>query len=184
MQRSAKLTLTALIVVCTLPVVASYVTYYFWQPDETMNYGELIEPVPLPEARASGIDGEDVDLDSLRGRWTLLYAAAGACDAACQQALFTMRQSWLAQGEEMRRVDRLWLLTDASEPPPQVLEDQRGLKVARSAEAWIERLPQDDQGRHIYLVDPLGNVMMRFPAEPDPKRVMKDLQRLLKYSRL
>lgn len=183
MQRSAKLTLTALIVVCTLPVVASYVTYYFWQPDETMNYGELIDPVALPDARANGLGGEDVDLDSLRGRWTLLYAGAGACDDDCQQALFTMRQSWLAQGEEMRRVDRLWLLTDAADPAPQALVDQRGLKVARAA-AWTSRLPDADQGRHIYLVDPLGNVMLRFPAEPDTKRVMKDLQRLLKYSRL
>jgi hypothetical protein len=184
MQRSAKLTLTALIVVCTLPVVASYVTYYFWQPDETMNYGELIEPVPLPEARASGLSAEDVDLDSLRGRWTMVYAGGGACNADGQHALYTMRQSWLAQGEEMRRVDRLWLLTDAADPAPEALDDQRGLKVARSVDVWADRLPEGDQGRHIYLVDPLGNVMLRFPAEPDPKRVMKDLQRLLKYSRL
>lgn len=184
MQRSAKLTLIALVVVCTLPVIASYVTYYFWQPDDTMNYGELIEPAPLPDVRVSAMDGESIGLDSLRGRWTLVYAGAAGCDEACREALYTMRQSWLAQGEEMRRVDRLWLLTDAADPAPDALQDQRGLKVARAADAWIDRMPAGETGRHVFLVDPLGNVMMRFPADPDAKRVMKDLQRLLKYSRL
>lgn len=184
MQRSAKLTLTALVVVCTLPVIASYVTYYFWQPDDTVNYGELIEPRPLPDVGVTAMDGERLGVDALRGRWTLVYAGPAACDETCREALYTMRQSWLAQGEEMRRVDRLWLLTDSAEPAPEALLDQRGLKVARSADAWIEHFPEGQAGRHVFLVDPLGNVMMRFPAAPDTKRVMKDLQRLLKYSRL
>jgi hypothetical protein len=64
------------------------------------------------------------------------------------------------------------------------LHDQRGLKVARAPDAWIASLPDGEQGRHIYLIDPLGNVMMRFPPEPEVKLLMKDLKRLLKYSRL
>lgn len=184
MQRSARLTLAALVVVCTLPVVASYTTYYFWQPDETMNYGELIAPVALPEATARGVDGADVDLASLRGRWTLVYAGAGDCGERCTQALYAMRQSWLAQGEEMRRVDRLWLVTGQVQPAVNALGDQRGLKVARAVEPWLAGLPGSEQEQHIYLVDPLGNVMMRFPPEADVKRMIKDLQRLLKYSRL
>jgi len=183
MSRNARLTLAALILVCSLPVVASYVTFYFWQPDSTVNYGELIEPVPLPEARAAGIGGEDVDLAALRGHWTLLFVGDAACDEACRKALYAMRQSWLAQGEEMRRVDRLWLVEGTSEPAAATVADQRGLRLARAVPAWRERLP-DASGGHVYLVDPLGNVMMRFPPDPDVKRMIKDLQRLLKYSRL
>ena len=184
MQRSARFTLIALILVCTLPVVASYATYYFWQPDDTMNYGELIPPATLPDVRAEGGGGADVDQASMRGRWTMVYAGAGECDARCSEALYAMRQSWLAQGEEMRRVDRLWLVTGEAQPSAGVLEDQRGLKVARAAEPWMAGLPGSELEQHIYLVDPLGNVMMRFPPEPDVKRMIKDLQRLLKYSRL
>lgn len=185
MQRSAKLTLTALILVCTLPVVASYVTFYFWQPSDTMNYGELIGPTALPPARNAGLDGQpDVDLGAVQGRWALVYAGSGRCGEECAAALYAMRQTWLAQGEEMRRVDRLWLLTDDSAPAPDQLTDQRGLKVAQAAPEWLTALPEVAKEGHIYLVDPLGNVMMRFPAQPDVKRMIKDLQRLLKYSRL
>lgn len=184
MQRSAKLTLAALILVCTLPVVASYVTYYFWQPDDTMNYGQLLEPRPLPEAWAQGVGGADIDLAALRGRWTLVYLGEGECGEVCAQALYAMRQTWLAQGEEMRRVERLWLITDEADPAVEALADQRGLKVARAADAWAGAMPGSESGAHIYLLDPLGNVMMRFPSEPDVKRMIKDLQRLLKYSRL
>lgn len=184
MQRNAKFTLAALILVCILPVVASYVTYYFWQPDETMNYGELIEPVALPEASAPGLSGEGVDLSTLRGHWTLLFVGDAACDEACAKALYAMRQSWLAQGEEMRRVERLWLVTGAAEPAAETMADQRGLRLARAAPEWNAVLPGADAGGHVYLVDPLGTVMMRFPPDPDVKRMIKDLQRLLKYSRL
>lgn len=185
MQRSAKLTLTALIVVCTLPVVASYLTYYFWQPTETVNYGELLPPHVLPEARGAGLAGQpDVDLAALQGRWTLVYTGPGACNDDCAATLYAMRQSWLAQGEEMRRLDRLWLVTDDVPPPAEALAEQRGLKVARATSEWLALFPTVEPGGHIYLVDPIGNVMMRFPARPDAKRMIKDLQRLLKYSGL
>lgn len=184
MQRNAKLTLAALILACTLPVVASYVTYYFWQPDDTMNYGELLEPQALPEATAEGIGGADIDLAGMRGHWTMVFTGAAACDEACGKALYAMRQGWLAQGEEMRRLERVWLVADDGSPAEDAVADQRGLKLARAVPAWTERLPGVEQGGHIYLVDPLGNVMMRFPPDPDVKRLIKDLQRLLKYSRL
>lgn len=176
MQRSAKFTLAAIILVCTLPVVASYTTYYFWQPDDTMNYGELLEPVALPEVNAPEL--------SLRGHWTMIYTSGPQCSVDCEQALYAMRQSWLAQGEDMRRVERLLLINGTKVPSADGLQAQRGLKVAQAPEEWLQALPDAQAAGHIYLVDPLGNAMLRFPADPDVKRMIKDLQRLLKYSRL
>lgn len=183
MQRSAKWTLFALIVVCTLPVVASYVTFYFWQPDDTVNYGELLEPTPLPEGSAKGLAGQqDVGLATFRDQWTLVYSGEGACGDDCVRSLYAMRQAWLAQGEEMRRLGRLWLVTDGVEPAAETLAEQRDLRVVRAVPEWLAAMPQASS--HLYLVDPLGNAMMRFPADPDIKAVIKDLRRLLKYSGL
>lgn len=185
MDSSAKRTLVILALVCTLPVVASYLTYYFWQPSDTVNYGELIPPTPLPQAVAQGFDeGSELDRDTLRGKWYMVYVGPGECDERCQSALYAMRQTWLAQGEELHRVGRLWLVTDGVEPDAGFVAEQRGIRVAQSTPAWLEKLPAHDNGEHFYLVDPIGNVMMRYPPDPDIRLVIKDLQRLLKYSGL
>lgn len=183
--RSGRLTLVMLALVCVLPVVASYLAYYVWRPEGRVNYGELVAPASLPEAHLAGIAGQpDFTRSDLDGRWTLVYAGPSACDPACSQALYLMRQSRLAQGEEMERVARLWLVSDADAPAPAVLGAHEGLRLARAVPAWLDRLPGGASGRHVYLVDPLGSVMMRFPENADPRRVIKDLQRLLKYSAL
>ena len=183
MQHKSRWTLIILFLVCTLPVLASYTTYYFWEPDETVNYGELIEPTPLPEGRGEGLVGQPaVDLATLKGSWALVYTGDGACDEDCKQALYAMRQAWLAQDKEMRRMERFWFVTNDVAPAAEVLEEQRGLRVARAVPEWLAAMPAADS--HIYLVDPLGNAMMRFPAQPDIKQVIQDLRRLLKYSQL
>ncbi len=185
MQRSAKLTLAAIIAVCTLPVIASYTTFYFWQPEDSVNYGELIPPTPLPEATLAAPAGQAaLERDAMNGRWTLVYAGPASCDETCQQALYATRQTRLAQGKEMDRVSRLWLVTDNGTPSAELLATHRELRVAHADPAWLARLPGSEQGTHFYLVDPLGNVMMRFPQQPEIKLVIKDLQRLLKYSQL
>lgn len=186
MKSSAKRTLILLVLVCTLPVAASYLTFYFWQPDGTVNYGELITPpVPLPEAVAQGFEeGQDVSLETLHGTWNMVYTGPGACDEDCQKALYAMRQSWLAQGEDQRRVERIWLVSDGVAPSAQVLDEQRGLMVAQAVPEWLEKLPGHETGGYFYLVDPIGNVMMRYDADPDISLVIKDLERLLKYSGL
>ncbi|WP_332671462.1 SCO family protein [Aromatoleum sp.] len=184
-QRNAKLTLAALALVCTLPVAASYLAYYVWQPTGKVNYGELIGPAPLPEAQLAGIAGQPaVRRAELNGRWMLLYVGPGDCDAACEHALYASRQSRLAQGEDMTRVGRLWVVTDDAVPSPRVLADHDGLRVARGDPAWAAALPAANEGGGLILVDPLGNAMMRFPPLADIKLVIKDLQRLLKYSPL
>ncbi len=165
-------TLVLLALVCALPVVASYATYYLWRPDGRVNYGELIEPSPLPSPLATVAD-------DIRGRWTLVYASDGPCDAACETALYYMRQVRTAQGEHMDRVERLWLRADSDVAA--VRDELDGMVVARVGRDTLSALPATEQ---VLLVDPLGNVMMRFPADPDPKRMIRDLARLLKYSRI
>ena len=179
-----RLTLALLALVCALPVAASYLSYYLWPPVGQMNYGELLTPTPLPNDALTPIAGLPYGGQGLEGRWVLVYAGPAACDQVCTEALYFMRQVRTAQGKEMDRLKRLWLVTDGGVPPASSLEGQQGLEVARTAPAWLDHLggSPDAQGR-IYLVDPLGLVMLRYPPSPEPRRMIKDLERLLKYSR-
>jgi len=183
--RNARRTLLLLVLACVAPVIASYVAFYFWQPEERMNYGSLLAPVALPDITLAGMAGQPpVTLSELKGRWTLLYAGEGGCDRACEAALYVMRQSRLAQGKEMERVARVWLVTDQVSPSARVLDAHSGLHVAQADEAWLAVMPGAASGQHVFLIDPLGNAMMRFPENADPKGVIRDLQRLLKYSQV
>jgi hypothetical protein len=96
-----------------------------------------------------------------------------------------MRQVRLAQGKEMNRLERVWLIDDGAKPDPAVLQAHTGLWVALGTEQAIAAaLPAERSSReHIYLIDPLGNLMLRFPRDAEPKPMIRDLVRLLKYSR-
>jgi hypothetical protein len=154
--------------VCAAPLVLGTAAYLLrWSPGTPSNYGELLTPTPVAE------------LEALRGKWVLVMFAAAACDARCEQKLYYMRQVRRAQGKDMSRVERLWVITDGARPREEILPGIEGTRFAGLSEKEFPGKAVD----HIYLVDPLGNLMMRFPRDPDPSRMIKDLQRLLRYSR-
>jgi hypothetical protein len=176
--------------ICAAPVIASYFTYYVIRPEGRRNYGELIQPQrSVPDLTATALDGSSVSMNSLRGQWLLVSVAGGQCDAACQNHLYLQRQLRESLGKEKDRVDWIWLVDDA-ESPPQTLEPalQKAtvLRVnATALESWLA----PDAGRrlseHLYVVDPMGNWMMRFPAAMDTAgaaRAKRDLERLLRAS--
>lgn len=172
MSNRAKLIAVAL--VCAAPVVLGTLAYVFrWAPGAKGNYGELIEPRVLAAP----------PFDALRGKWVLVSIDAAACDAGCERKLYFMRQMRKATGKNQERVERLWLLTDARSPSPTLLAAIEGTHVAR-ADAELLRSFPGTPSAHIYVVDPLGNLMLRFPPDPDPSAMLKDLERLLRYSRI
>lgn len=158
------------------PVALAWLAYRLdWAPGTTSNYGELITP-------ARPLAGEP--LGALRGKWVLVTFDAAACDAYCEKKLYFMRQVRRAQGKDQGRVERLWLLTDAGAPRAPLLAAIEDTRVARAGELPAQFPAQGALADHIYVVDPLGNLMMRYPRDPDPSRMLKDLQRLLKVSGL
>jgi cytochrome oxidase Cu insertion factor (SCO1/SenC/PrrC family) len=180
-----RLTLWLVLALCAAPVLASYAAFYFWRPSEFVNHGELLEPRLLPDAPLTLLDGTRFDIASLRGQWVLLVADSATCDDHCARKLTYIRQVRLAQGKEKDRVARLWLLTDERLPDAQLLAQHPELIVARGhASDLVRALPADGTiASHIYVVDPLGHLMMRYPPEADPRRILKDVARLLRHSK-
>ncbi|MEA3158214.1 MAG: hypothetical protein QOK44_5803 [Betaproteobacteria bacterium] len=183
--RRSKLTLWIILAVCAAPIVGSYIAYYWWQPAGHVNYGELLQARTLPDEKLQTLDGRPFRWRDVKGEWVLLTADPSSCDDKCRTKLIYTRQVRLAQGKEAERIERIWLLTDAGAPDPVLLAEQPGLLVLRAADADITRtLPAITSPlHHIYVVDPLGNLMMRFPPDPDPRRMLKDLARLLRHSK-
>lgn len=168
---SARFKLLLIFLVCASPFLLGWAAWYFgWGTGSRGNYGELIES----RALSGG------PFDELRGKWVLVALDRAACDAACERKLYFMRQIRTAQGKDQGRVERLWIVTDGGAPDTELLAAFAGTRVSRTQ-------PQDFPGtpsEHIYLVDPLGNLVLRFPKDPDPSKMLKDMQRLLRYSRI
>ncbi len=185
---SGRWMLLLLLLVCVAPIVASYFTYYVIRPEGRRNFGELIDPQrPLPAASGRALDGRVVPLPSLKGQWLLITVAGGACDAACEQNLYFQRQMREALGKEMNRVDRLWLVTDEAPVAPGLMPALQGATVLRVAPTVVDQWLQAEKGaslqNHLYVVDPMGNWMMRFPANldaPAAAKAKRDLDRLLR----
>ena len=166
-----------------LPVAASYLAYYVWQPTGRKNYGELVSQVDI-KLKGSALNGQDWDFSSLNGKWVMVYVGSGACPKMCEDLLYFMRQTRTAQGKEMDRIERLWVLTDEIVPAAGLQQAHAGLRYLRAAQP-VERLfAGGGQGVYLYMVDPLGHLMMRWPQDPDPRRMIKDIKHLLKASQI
>lgn len=179
--KRSRLTLWLILGICAAPMIGSYAAYYFWRPAAQTNYGELIEPRLVSDAELAAADGRPFRFAELKGEWVMVMAAPSACDARCRQNLVYMRQVRLAQGRETGRIERVWVLTDAGVPDASLVSEHPDLRIARDPRgAVVNVLSARDS---IHLVDPLGHLMMRFPTDPDPRRLLKDLSRLLRHSK-
>lgn len=181
--------LMLVLAVCAAPVIASYFFYYVVKPESRTNYGTLIEPQrPLPPLPLRELDGKPVDAASLKGKWLMLTVDQAVCPKSCEDKLYQMRQVRLTTGRERERVERVWLVTDDTPLTTTLIRQVDGTRLLRvDPRLLAEWLPAETGGTisdHIYLVDPLGNLMMRFPKDADPNGTKKDLSKLLRASRV
>lgn len=188
--RAGRWKMLAVLLVCASPVIASYFTYYVIRPEGRRNFGELIEPQrPLPALATRTLEGQPGQLTALKDQWLLLSVAGGACEAACEQNLYFQRQLRESLGKEKDRLDRVWLVSDEA-PVRQALRPALAsstvLRVAPAELAqWLAPAAGQRLQDHLYLVDPLGNLMLRFPATMDgaaAAKAKRDLVRLLRAS--
>ena len=181
-DRSGRRTLLLIALVAVAPVIASYSAYYFFPRTTFANYGELLTTRAAPEIAGTEANGEPFQMASLHGKWVLAVASPGACDTACTRALYATRQARTLQGREMDRVARVWFVTDDAMPPPELVAQHPDLSRVRAPATGLSAWGAGSE--RIYLIDPLGNLVLAFPRDPDIKGMGRDLTRLLRASRI
>jgi hypothetical protein len=188
--RAGRWKMLAVLLVCASPVIASYLTYYVIRPEGRRNHGELIQPQRiLPAMEVSKLNGDKVALNSLKGQWLLVSVADAACDEACQKHLYFQRQLRESLGKEKDRIDWVWLATGEAPVDDKLMPALSQATVLRvssqSISEWLQPAAGRQLSEHLYVVDPMGNWMMRFPPGIElaaAAKAKKDLDRLLKAS--
>ena len=189
-------TLGALAALFLLPLVASFWLYYGtgWRPAGRVNHGELIQPPrPLPAVALPPVPlghgmGQPPDPTLFRSKWTLVYVGDGSCDASCRGTLYVMRQTQFALGTDMTRLRRVFLVTANCCARDYLAREHAGMTVVDAAGAagaqLLSRFPATDRTHTLFVVDPLGNLMMRYDVRRDPRGLLVDLKRLLELSQI
>jgi cytochrome oxidase Cu insertion factor (SCO1/SenC/PrrC family) len=186
--RRGRWKLLAILLVCAAPVILSYLTYYVIKPTGRTNYGTLIDPrdYPMPVLGTTTLDGKPASLADYKGKWILLQVDHGACPETCQKKLYDMRQLRLTQGKDMDRIERVWLIIDNAPLDTMLMREYDGTRLLRAkadlVNAWLPVESGTVASDHLFMIDPLGNLMMRFPKDADPNKIKKDITKLLKAS--
>jgi cytochrome oxidase Cu insertion factor (SCO1/SenC/PrrC family) len=180
-----------------VPLAIAFWLYYGatgWRPAGDASKGDLIDPArPLATLALATADGTQTAPDFLRGKWSMVYVGDGLCDDRCRAALYLTRQSRIALNKDMDRVQRVFLVTGRCCDRGFIAQEHPDLIVARvdddASAALLEPFPTyggvplADAGR-IYIVDPLGNLLMSYaPTAPD-KALLTDMKKLLRLSHI
>jgi len=181
--RRGRVVLVLVAAIFALPLAAGWLAHRFgWSPGTTGSHGQLLSPMSVAELAFPEDGGALLRLADLRGRWVLLMFDNPACGERCERKLYAIRQSRRAMGQDMSRIERIWLLTGPGRPAPALVAAIEGTRIVRATPELLDRVKSSGGGDgDIYLVDPRGSLMMRFPGDPDPAGMIKDLRRLLKY---
>jgi len=168
------------------PVVVSYALFLSGYRPGSVNYGDLLEPQKLSGTGVTQRENKIFRIRDLKGKWVMLTIDSGHCDEACQQKLYYMRQIRTMQNKEMHRIERLWLVDDDVAVDDPLWDEYEGTVIvnAQDSELLDHISNRETQRNHIYFIDPLGNVMLRFPENLEPRKMSDDIKRLLHVSQI
>jgi len=185
-QKSNRRKLLLLLALMCAPVVISYALYFLDYKPESKHYGDLIPIIKVTGKATNQVDNTILRMKDLHGKWVLVTIDSGHCDEACQQKLYFMRQVRLVQGKQKHRIERLWLINDDVIPDAELVKEYEGTFFAKAQDSEILGFieTKEIQTKHIYLIDPMGNLMMRFPENVDGTKMGHDIKRLLHVSQL
>ncbi len=153
-----------------------------WRPATAGNHGELLTPArPLPPLTSAA--GEPLAATAFNDHWSLVVAGSGPCDTACRQWIVATRQVHVALYKQMSRVQRTWLTDQPAPDTAPLLAIQPDLHTAVATGAAARAAFDLDQAGHrVYVIDPLGRIILRYAPDADPRGLLKDMERLLRYA--
>lgn len=189
---SPKLKIAALALVLILPSSLAWIAHvgFDWRPQAHKNYGEMLEPKSLSYLEGAWLGPaaplRPAGFERWAGKWVLLYSGPSACDRACAKNLYYMRQVRILQDAGRLRVGLVWVVTDDGPVDDALVRSHPDLWLWRPADArFAEQFPRETPAsRHLYLIDPMGNLIMRFPELPEARRMNEDIKLLLRASRV
>ena len=185
-KKTDKITLILIILILGSPVLISTTFYFMGYRPGSMNYGDLLEVQKLKGDGINQIDNTIFRMKDLHGKWAMVIIDSGECNEACQLKLYYMRQARVIQHTEKDRVERLWLIDDNKTVSDELLEEYKGTLFIKAKDSELVKAIETEEvhRKHIYLVDFMGNLMMRFPEDLEPKKMSEDIKRLLHVSQL
>ena len=193
-RTKSRIYLIAIIALFFGPLLIAWLLVGRWQPGGSVHHGELLNPAqPIVSFSAQRLDGTQLTDKDLYGHWTLLFLNPQSnCAQDCRTQLYNMRQARLALGKNMQRAQTVlltrvspsidfqqWLAQEHSAMSAATLEPQ-----SAAAAFFLQAFPTRNEEAWIYLLDPLGNLLMRYPSDINPKGILEDLKRLFKYSKI
>jgi hypothetical protein len=180
----ARLYVLLIFFACAAPVALSFLTYYVWKPEKLMNYGELLQSSPSSSASSVATPAAIPNPGNpYQGKWVMLLIDEPSCPASCEKRLYAMRQIVRAMEVKKDKLAQLWVIFPAGAPKAELLAQYQNTDLLVHDLAWLPKLPEPNIGR-IFLIDPNGVLVLRYPADPDIKRMMKDVGRLLDVKRM
>lgn len=180
------LPLYALLAITIIPIAAAYISYYFAPPSGRTNYGILVPQRPVPDLSLTNLDGSRFDLRQLAGSWIFVMVDGGQCGQPCADKLLMMRQQRTMTGKDRDRIERVWLITDQEPLPIMLMREYEGTHFVRAPQQPVRDflvlpdIPGAQLRDHIWLIDPRGNLMLRWPKNPEVNGVKRDIAKLLK----
>ena len=176
--------LLLLAAISLVPFAGSLLLYSFWKPQSFTNYGTLLPPTSLADVAIETTEGAAFRFADLRSKWIFIMVDSAGCDEYCQSKLYLMRQIRLTQGKDQERIERVWVVTDGMKPDASLVSNYAGtVQVIAASADFVAKLPAENSARdHVYVVDAFGNLMMRFPRDPELSKVKRDISKLMKAS--
>jgi len=176
-----RLIILAIVAIGVLPLLAALYFRYVSPPEVKATVGEPIAPVPLPFEFLQRLDGVALEHPAVSGKWLLIFAAPGACDERCQHTLYLTRQARTAQGRNMVRIDRLWVITDGTAPARDLMAAHPDLVLVKATDAKLLQVLGGSESRHLNLVDRRGLLVFRYSDDPEPKAFINELGKLIRF---
>jgi len=176
-----RLIILTIVAIGILPLLSALYFRYVSPPEVKATVGQPLDPVRLPFELLQRTDGVKLEDPEVSGKWLVILAAPGGCDERCQHALYLTRQARTAQGRNMARVDRLWLITDAATPAADLMAAHPDLLLIRTTDGKVLPLLGGGERRYINLVDRRGLLVFRYPDDPEPKAFIRELGKLIKF---
>lgn len=180
-RRNGRLIMLTIAAISVLPLLAALYFRFVSPPTVAEIVGQPLTPTAFPFAAMQRLDGAAIEHPEVSGKWLMVFASSGACDERCRQVLYLTRQARTAQGRNMARLERVWVIVDGAAPTAELLAQHPDLVLAKAAGPELLPAIGGANGYHINLVDRRGMLVFRYADSVEPKAFIRELGKLIKF---